>query len=91
MERMMTQTHDFDEMVELITTVRPANGPDDVDTLGRVSTLPLREAVRTVIEDWDGDKLKQMSVVIVKQAGTPIQSLGEIQELYKQIEGKRPS
>jgi hypothetical protein len=88
MERPMTQTHDNDEMVELITAVRPAQGPDDVNTLGRVSTLPLREAVRTVVEDWDGDKLKQMSAIIVKQAGTPIQSLEEILDLYKHLEGK---
>jgi hypothetical protein len=91
MERPMTQTHDNDEMVELITAVRPAQGPDDVNTLGRVSTLPLLEAVRTVVEDWDGDKLKQMSAIIVKQAGTPIQSLEEILDLYKHLEGKARS
>jgi hypothetical protein len=91
MERPMTQTHDNDEMVELITAVRLAQGPDDVNTLGRVSTLPLREAVRTVVEDWDGDKLKQMSAIIVKQAGTPIQSLEEFLDLYKHLEGKARS
>jgi hypothetical protein len=85
MERAMTQTHDYNEMVDLIATVRPAQGPNDVNTSGKVATLPLREAVRTVIEDWDGDKWLQLSAFIARQSGPPLRTLEEIRALYNQL------
>ncbi len=81
----MTQIHDLDEMVSLTAIVSPAKHPNHVPTLGKVGTLPLREALRVVIEDWDGDRQKQQMAMIVWQSGDAIEGPEKIRDLYNQL------
>ena len=48
----------------------------------KVATLPLRKAVVLVIEDWSGDKFRQLSAVIQLRSGPAIRGLADIKTLY---------
>jgi len=87
----MTKAYDLDGLVDLLSK-KSAATEDDVDTLVPVATrLPLRDAVRIVIEDWDDDRLRKVSAVILRDAGPAIQSLDEIKSIYQQAKANRPT
>lgn len=50
----------------------------------KVATLPLRDAIALVVEDWADDKFRQLSAVIVRPSGATIRSFAEIKDLYDQ-------
>jgi len=77
------KTYDFNEIVELLD-IRLRIESGELDRFKR-ATMPLREAVTTVIEDWQNDKFRQLSAVIVRGSGTPIRNLQEIKHLYEEV------
>lgn len=52
----------------------------------KIATLPLRDAIALVVEDWADDKFRQLSAVIVRRSGPAIRSLEEIRHLYDAAE-----
>jgi hypothetical protein len=85
-ERIVTGAYSLDEMVDLLALNRPIEGAGNLTMTGKVATLPLREAVTLVVEEWSDDKFRQLSAVIVRPSGPPIRSLEEIRDLYAQAE-----
>ena len=82
----MTATCDFDEMVDLFALSRPFERSNGMNMACKVATLPLREAIALVVEDWADDKFRQLSAVIVRPSGPAIRSLEEIKILHAQAE-----
>ncbi|MGO4523489.1 hypothetical protein AB4097_01355 [Microvirga sp. 2MCAF35] len=82
----MTAPHDFDEIVDLLALTRPYERSIGMNMACKVATLPLREAVSVVVEDWADDKFRQLSAVIVRPSGPAIRSFEEIRNLYGQAE-----
>nr|WP_246408023.1 hypothetical protein [Microvirga lupini] len=69
-------------MVDLLALKRPLQGPAGQTMASKVATLPLREAVTLVVEEWADDKFRQLSAVIVRHSGPPIRGFEEIKDLY---------
>ncbi|WP_245273076.1 hypothetical protein [Microvirga lotononidis] len=82
----MTAAHDLDEMVDLLTLTRPYERSEGMNMACKVATLPLRDAVAVVVEDWADDKFRQLSAVIVRPSGPTIRSFEEILHLYGKAE-----
>jgi hypothetical protein len=78
--------YDLDEMVDLLALNRPFEGAVGQAVAGKVATLPLREAVALVVEDWADDKFRQLSAVIVTHSGPAIRGFEEIRDLYAKAE-----
>jgi hypothetical protein len=86
LERIVTATCNLDEMVDLLALSRSYEGSAGPGMTRKIATLPLREAVTRVVEDWADDKFRQLSAVIVRHSGPPIRSLDDIRDLYAQAE-----
>ncbi|MEE1655014.1 hypothetical protein VB618_02310 [Microvirga sp. CF3062] len=82
----MIATYDLDEMVDLLAFNRPLEGPAGQTMARKVATLPLREAVALVVEDWADDKFRQLSAVIVRPSGPAIRGFEEIRDLHAKAE-----
>lgn len=82
----MTAAHDFDEMVDLLALSRPFERSMSMNMACKIATLPLRDAIALVVEDWADDKFRQLSAVIVRRSGPAIRSLEEIRHLYDAAE-----
>lgn len=82
----MTAAHDFDEIVDLLAISRPYERTVGMNVACKVATLPLRDAVTVVVEDWADDKFRQLSAVIVRPSGPAIRSFEEIRNLYGKAE-----
>lgn len=81
---MATAAHDFDEMVDLHALTRTSGKP--VRITSKIATLPLRDAISVVVEDWADDKFRQLSAVIVRRSAPAIRTLDEIKHLYAQAD-----
>ena len=44
--------------------------------------MTLYRAVRTVIEEWDGDQPRQLGAVILREVGLNLTSLNDIKAIY---------
>lgn len=82
----MIAAYDLDEMVDLLAINRPFEGTLGQAMAGKIATLPLREAVALVVEDWADDKFRQLSAVIVRHSGPAIRGFEEIRDLYAKAE-----
>ena len=82
----MTTACDFNEMVDLLALNRPLERSKGMKMACKVATLPLREAIALVVEDWADDKFRQLSAVIVRRSGQSIRSLEEIKALHAKAE-----
>jgi hypothetical protein len=78
----VTTAPDFDEMVDLLALSRSSQKPALLAS--KVATLPLRDAIALVMEDWADDKFRQLSAVIVRPSGPTIRSFDDIRALYQQ-------
>ena len=76
----MTTAYDLDEIVDLFAISRPSRSSEFMTV--KVATLPLKEAVALVIEDWADNKFRQLSAIIQTQSGRAIRSLDDIRQLY---------
>jgi hypothetical protein len=85
-ESIVTAAHDFDEMVDLLALSRPFERSAGMNMACKIATLPLREAITLVVEDWADDKFRQLSAVIVRQSAPAIRSFDEIRYLYEKAE-----
>ena len=85
-ESIVTVAHDLDEMVDLLALSRPFERSRGSTMACKVATLPLRDAVAVVVEDWADDKFRQLSAVIVRSSGPAIRSFEEIRHLYENVE-----
>jgi hypothetical protein len=85
-ERIVTAAYDFDEMVDLLALSRPFERSTGESVACKVATLPLRDAVALVVEEWADDKFRQLSAVIVRHSGSTIRSLEEIKALHARME-----
>jgi hypothetical protein len=86
LERIVTAAYDLDEMVDLLALNRPFEGAVGQAMAGKVATLPLREAVALVVEEWADDKFRQLSAVIVRHSGPAIRGFEEIRDLHAKAE-----
>jgi hypothetical protein len=86
LERIVTPDCNLDEMVDLLALNRSFEGPTGMTMASKVATLPLRDAVTLVMEDWADDKFRQLSAVIVRHEGPAIRSFEEIRDLYAQAD-----
>ncbi|WP_262297524.1 hypothetical protein [Microvirga sesbaniae] len=82
----MTVAHDLDEMVDLLALSRPFERSRGSTMACKVATLPLRDAIAVVVEDWADDKFRQLSAVIVRPSAPAIRSFDEIRRLYEAAE-----
>jgi hypothetical protein len=82
----VTRAHDFDEMVDLLALSRPGDRSAGLGMASKIATLPLRDAVALIVEDWADDKFRQLSAVIVRPSGPAIRGLEEIRHLYEKAE-----
>jgi hypothetical protein len=82
----VTAAHDFDEMVDLLALSRPFERSAGMAVAHKVATLPLRDAITLVVEDWADDKFRQLSAVIVRRSAPAIRSFEEIRHLYEKAE-----
>jgi len=82
----VTGAHDFDEMVDLLALSRPLVRSSGANMACKIATLPLRDAIAVVMEDWADDKFRQLSAVIVRREGPAIRSLEDIRHLYETAE-----
>ena len=80
----MSAAYDLNEMVDLFAISRSSRRSDLMTE--KIATLPLKEAVALVIEDWADDKFRQLSAVIVRRSGPAIRSLEEIKRLHATAE-----
>lgn len=78
----MIAAYDLDEMVDLLALNRPFEGSDGQTMASKVATLPLRDAVALVVEEWADDKFRQLSAVIVRHSGPAIRGFEEIRDLH---------
>jgi hypothetical protein len=85
-ESIVTAAHDFDEMVDLLALSRPFERSAGMAMAHKVATLPLRDAITLVVEDWADDKFRQLSAVIVRRSAPTIRSFEEIRHLYEKAE-----
>jgi hypothetical protein len=85
-ESIVTAAHDFDEMVDLLALSRPFERSAGMNMACKIATLPLREAINLVVEDWADDKFRQLSAVIVRQSAPAIRSFDEIRYLHDKAE-----
>jgi hypothetical protein len=86
LERIVIAAYDLDEMVDLLAINRPFEGTVGQAMAGKIATLPLRDAVALVVEDWADDKFRQLSAVIVRHSGSAIRGFEEIRDLYAKAE-----
>ncbi|MGF9762816.1 hypothetical protein AAII07_47405 [Microvirga sp. 0TCS3.31] len=82
----MIAAYDLDEMVDLLALNRPFEGSAGETMARKVATLPLREAVALVVEDWADDKFRQLSAVILRPSGPAIRGFEEIRDLHAMAE-----
>ncbi len=82
----MIAAYNLDEMVDLLALNRPFEAPVGETMASKVATLPLRDAVALVVEEWADDKFRQLSAVIVRHSGPAIRSFEEIRDLYAKAE-----
>ncbi|UVF18072.1 hypothetical protein HPT29_016300 [Microvirga terrae] len=82
----MTVAPDLDEMVDLLALSRPFERTSGSTMACKVATLPLRDAIAVVVEDWADDKFRQLSAVIVRPSAPAIRSFEEIRRLYDATE-----
>lgn len=87
----MTAPHDFDEMVDLFALSRPFERSAGTGMTQKVATLPLRNAIILVVEEWSDDKFRQLSAVIVRRSAPAIRSFEEIRHLYGKVEAAAAS
>ena len=80
MERTLAVAHDLEEIVDLFAIDR-SPGSAELTPI-KIATLPLRKAVVLVIEDWSGDKFRQLTAVIRRRSGPAIRNLADIRNLY---------
>jgi hypothetical protein len=85
-ESIVTAAHDFDEMVDLLALSRPFERSAGMNMACKIATLPLRDAITLVVEDWADDKFRQLSAVIVRRSAPAIRSFEEIRHLYEKAE-----
>lgn len=78
---MLTGPYDLEEIVDLFALGRTSRSSELVPV--KIATLPLREAVVVVIEEWADDKFKQLSAVIHMHSGPTIRSLDDIRQIYE--------
>jgi hypothetical protein len=71
----------MNEIVDLFAISRSSRSSEFMTE--KIATLPLREAVALVIEDWADDKFRQLSAVIQMPSGQSIRSLDDIRHLYE--------
>ncbi len=81
---MAAAAHDFDELVDLHALSRTFEKPEAITS--KIATLPLRDAISLVVEDWADDKFRQLSAVIVRKSAPAIRTLDEIKHLYAQVD-----
>jgi len=86
LERIVIAAYDLDEMVDLLALNRPFESPVGQTMARKIATLPLREAVALVVEEWADDKFRQLSAVIVRDSGPAIRSFEEIRDLHARAE-----
>jgi len=86
-ERNLTTAHDLDEIVDLFAISRSSTRSQSMTE--KVATLPLKEAVVLVIEEWADDKFRQLSAITHRRSGEIIRSLEEIRDLYDQATATR--
>jgi hypothetical protein len=79
-ERILTASHDLEEIVDLFAIGRPSRSAELMPV--KIATLPLKKAVALVIEDWSDDKFRQLSAVIQRRSGSAISSFDDIKHLY---------
>ena len=80
MERTLTAAYDLEEIVDLFAIDR---SPGNAELMPiKIASLPLRKAVVLVIEDWSGDKFRQLTAVIRRRSGPAIRNLADIRKLY---------
>ena len=77
----MAQVYDFDEIVELLD-IRRSLHSEGLIGIGR-GTLPLREALSTVVEGWADNKFRQLSAIIVRTSGPSLRTFEEINHAYQ--------
>jgi hypothetical protein len=77
----LSAAYDLNEMVDLFAISRSSRRSDLMTE--KIATLPLKEAVALVIEDWADDKFRQLSAVIQLPSGQSIRSLDDIRHLYE--------
>jgi len=80
MERTLTAVPDLEETVDLFAIDRSPGSAELIPI--KIASLPLREAVVLVIEDWSGDKFRQLTAVIRRRSGPAIRNLADIRKLY---------
>jgi hypothetical protein len=85
-ESIVTAAHDFDEMVDLLALSRPFERSAGMTMACKIATLPLRDAITLVVEDWADDKFRQLSAVILRRSAPAIRSFEEIRHLYETAE-----
>jgi hypothetical protein len=89
MEAQVVTVPDFDEMVDLLALSRSSERPALLAR--KIATLPLRDAIALVVEDWADDKFRQLSAVIVRSSGPTIRSFDDIRTLYQQLKAASAS
>jgi hypothetical protein len=89
MEKQVVTMPDFDEMVDLLALTRSSDRPTLLAS--KIATLPLRDALTLVVEDWADDKFRQLSAVITRPSGPAIRSFDDIRALYQQIKAASAS
>jgi hypothetical protein len=86
-----TDIFDWGEMVKVIDagpTTPPRPGVAYVRG-GPTGPMRLSLALRMIIEDWEGDQVRQLQAVILREIGPPLTSLKAIRAIYGR--GDRPS
>jgi hypothetical protein len=89
MEKQVVTVPDFDEMVDLLALSRSSDRPALLTS--KIATLPLRDAIALVVEEWADDKFRQLSAVIVRPSGPAIRSFDDIRALYQQLKASSAS
>ena len=72
--------------MDLLALSRPVERAGGSAMACKIATLPLRDAVALVVEEWADDKFRQLSAVIVRRSGPAIRSLEEIKRLHATAE-----
>lgn len=86
----MHSGYHLDEVVNLLSRLKVFN-EDDGKTAVPSVTMSLQEAARVVVEDWGKDRARQLSAVILRESGQPIQRLDEIRAIYAQTHKTTPT
>jgi hypothetical protein len=78
----VAQIYDFDEIVELLD-IRRQLLSEGLVGIGRAS-MPLRDALATVVEGWADNKFRQLSAIIVRTSGPSLRTFEEINGAYQE-------